>query len=61
MPVKSLAGNDSVLPTRLLYPADEEVRNPVNYDEAVNGWLGGVNNMKTEVGWADHNQKRKKE
>ena len=61
MPVKSLAGNDSVLPTRLLYPADEEFRNPVNYDEAVNGWLGGVNNMKTEVWWADHNQKRKKE
>ena len=48
MPVKSLAGNDGVLPTRLLYPADEEFRNPVNYDEAVNGWLGGVNNMKTE-------------
>ncbi len=41
MPVKSLAGNDGVLPTRLLYPADEEFRNPVNYDEAVNGWLGG--------------------
>ena len=61
MPVKSLAGNDGVLPTRLLYPADEEFRNPVNYDEAVNGWLGGVNNMKTEVWWADHNQKRKKE
>ena len=40
---------------------DEEFRNPVNYDEAVNGWLGGVNNMKTEVWWADHNQKRKKE
>ena len=50
-----------MLPTRLLYPADEEFRNPVNYDEAVNGWLGGVNNMKTEVWWADHNQKRKKE
>ena len=47
--------------TRLFYPADEEFRNPVNYDEAVNGWLGGVNNMKTEVWWADHNQKRKKE
>ena len=41
--------------------SDEEFRNPVNYDEAVNGWLGGVNNMKTEVWWADHNQKRKKE
>ena len=59
MPVKSLAGNDGVLPTRLLYPADEEFRNPVNYEEAVNGWLGGVNNMKTNVWWADHNQKRK--
>lgn len=50
MPVKSLAGNDGVLPTRLLYPADEEFRNPVNYDEAVNGWLGGVNNMKPRFG-----------
>ncbi|MBP3481908.1 MAG: SusD/RagB family nutrient-binding outer membrane lipoprotein [Alistipes sp.] len=60
MPVKSLAGNDGILPTRLLYPADEEFRNPDNYKEAVNDWLGGVNNMKTNVWWADHNQKRVK-
>ena len=42
-------------------PHEPVMAHTVNYDEAVNGWLGGVNNMKTEVWWADHNQKRKKE
>lgn len=59
MPVKSLAGNGGILPTRFAYPADEEFRNRDNFNEAVNGWLGGVNNMTTQVWWADHDNKRK--
>ena len=59
MPVKALAANDGILPTRLRYPADEEFRNRDNYFEAVNGWLGGTNNMTTNVWWADHTNKRK--
>lgn len=59
MPVKALADNDGILPTRLRYPADEEFRNSVHYSEAVNGWLGGTNNMTTNVWWADHTNKRK--
>lgn len=59
MPVKALAANDGILPTRLRYPADEEFRNRDNYFEAVNGWLGGTNNMTTNVWWADHANKRK--
>lgn len=57
--VKALADNDGILPTRLRYPADEEFRNSVHYSEAVNGWLGGTNNMTTNVWWADHTNKRK--
>ena len=37
MPVKPLAANDGILPTRLRYPADEEFRNRDHYFEAVNG------------------------
>ncbi len=59
MPIKSLAANDGILPTRLRYPSDEEFRNKTHYFEAVNGWLGGVNNMTTNVWWADHTNKRK--
>ena len=59
MPVKPLAANDGILPTRLRYPADEEFRNRDHYFEAVNGWLGGTNNMTTNVWWADHTNKRK--
>lgn len=59
MPVKELAGNDGILPTRLRYPSDEEFRNKTNYQSAVNGWLGGTNNMTTNVWWADHTNKRK--
>ena len=47
------AENGQILPTRLRYPADEAYRNPVYYPEQVNGWLGGTNNMKTNVWWAD--------
>ena len=59
MPVKALADNDGILPTRLRYPSDEEFRNAAHYSEAVNGWLGGTNNMTTNVWWADHTNKRK--
>lgn len=59
MPVKALAANDGILPTRLRYPSDEEFRNKTHYFEAVNGWLGGTNNMTTNVWWADHTDKRK--
>ncbi len=47
------ADNKNVLPTRLRYPADEAYRNPVTYKEALDSWLGGVDNMLTEVWWAD--------
>ena len=43
----------------LLRSADEEFRNRDHYFEAVNGWLGGTNNMTTNVWWADHTNKRK--
>ena len=59
MPVKALAANAGILPTRLRYPSDEEFRNKTHYFEAVNGWLGGTNNMTTNVWWADHTDKRK--
>lgn len=52
------ADNKNVLPTRLRYPADEEYRNPQTYREAVDGWLGGVDNMRTEVWWADTQESR---
>lgn len=46
------ADNNSILPTRLRYPADEKYRNPNTYPEALNSWLGGTNNMQTDVWWA---------
>ena len=47
------AANDQILPTRMRYPSDEVYRNPEAYPAAVNGWLGGTNNNKTDVWWAD--------
>ena len=47
------AGNNHILPTRLRYPSDEPYRNPDYYQTAVNGWLGGTNNIQTDVWWAD--------
>ena len=58
MPSKALADNNGILPTRLRYPSDEEFRNQNHYLEAVNGWLGGTNNMTTNIWWADHADKR---
>ena len=47
------AGNNQILPTRLRYPSDEQYRNVESFEGAVNGWLGGSNNMQTDVWWAD--------
>ena len=44
--------NDCILPTRMRYPSDEAYRNVESYAAAVNGWLGGSNNMQTDVWWA---------
>ena len=47
------AGNDFILPTRMRYPSDEKYRNVESFSAAVDGWLGGSNNMTTDVWWAD--------
>lgn len=46
------AGNDHILPSRMRYPSDELYRNPVSYPAALESWLGGTNNNKTDVWWA---------
>lgn len=52
------AGNNHILPTRMRYPSDEPYRNTVYYEEAVNGWLGGSNNIQTDVWWAATQESR---
>lgn len=52
------AENKGILPTRMRYPADEAYRNVVYFQEAVDGWLGGTNNMQTDVWWADTAESR---
>ena len=47
------AQNNGILPTRLRYPSTEAFQNAKWYEEAVNGWLGGENNMTTDMWWAD--------
>ena len=46
------AANDRILPTRMRYPSDELYRNPQAYPEALDRWLGGKDNNKTDVWWA---------
>lgn len=46
------AENDGILPTRLRYPATEAFQNAVHYNNAVNDWLNGVDNIQTDVWWA---------
>ena len=46
------AQNKHVLPTRMRYPATEAYQNVESYNKAINGWLGGENNMITDVWWA---------
>lgn len=52
------ADNNYILPTRLRYPADEKYRNQVTYKEALDSWLGGTNNMQTDVWWASTAESR---
>ena len=47
------AQNRGILCTRLRYPATEAYLNKEHYEAALNDWLGGDNNMLTEVWWAD--------
>ena len=47
------AQNKGILPTRLRYPSTEAFQNAKWYDEAVNGWLNGENNMTTDVWFAE--------
>ena len=47
------AANDGVLCTRITYPSTEEYNNYKYYKESVDKWLGGKDNMKTDVWWAD--------
>ena len=44
--------NKGILPTRLRYPSTEAFQNAKWYSEAVNDWLGGENNMTTDMWWA---------
>ena len=46
------AENKCILPTRLRYPSDEAYRNMVTYQETLDRWLGGTNNIQTDVWWA---------
>ncbi len=46
------AQNDQILPTRMRYPSTEAFQNAKWYAEAVNDWLGGDNNMVTDMWWA---------
>lgn len=48
-----MAQNNGILPTRMRYPSTESYQNSEWYNEAINGWLGGENNLTTDVWWAD--------
>jgi len=52
------AMNNNILPTRMRYPSDEAYRNTVAYPEALNRWLGGTNNIVTDVWWASTEESR---
>ena len=47
------AQNNGILPTRLRYPSTEAFQNAKWYEEAVNSWLNGDNNMTTDMWWAN--------
>jgi len=47
------ASNRGILPTRMRYPATEAFQNAKHYEEAVSGWLGGENDMLTDMWWAN--------
>ena len=46
------AENNQILPTRMRYPSDELYRNSTYYPQALERWLGGTNNIQTDVWWA---------
>lgn len=46
------ASNNQILPTRMRYPSDEQYRNPVSYPATLERWLGGKDNLQTDVWWA---------
>lgn len=46
------AQNKGILPTRLRYPSTEAFQNAKWHSEALNDWLGGENNMTTDMWWA---------
>ncbi len=54
------AENNQILPTRMRYPADEKYRNEKSYNAALADWLGGENNMQTDVWWADNAESRER-
>ena len=45
--------NDKILCTRMRYPYTEPYQNGKCYQEAVDGWLGGSDDMQTDVWFAD--------
>ena len=45
--------NNKILCTRMRYPYTEPYQNGKCYQEAVNGWLGGSDDMQTDVWFAD--------
>ena len=54
----SNAQNKGILCTRMRYPATEAYLNKGHYESAISGWLGGDNNMTTDVWWADTEDSR---
>ena len=54
----SNAQNNGILCTRMRYPATEAYLNKGHYESAISGWLGGDNNMTTDVWWADTEDSR---
>ena len=54
----SNAQNNGILCTRMRYPATEAYLNKEHYEAALNDWLGGDNNMTTDVWWADTEDSR---
>lgn len=53
------AVNNYILPTRLRYPSDELYRNTVYYPEALDRWLGGTNNIQTDLWWASTQESKR--
>lgn len=51
--------NNKILCTRMMYPYTEPYQNGKCYQEAVNGWLGGSDDMKTDVWFADTQESKR--